>query len=787
MKIESSENKKDKQISKKNPLTLIVGISAGHPKKTLLVALIVTIMFMVLAANLKIDSSMEGVFGDDVPEEIEDFIEVGEEFGEQELVTVVVDCEKSNETAAKMFLEELAQKLEGNDWFRDIQYTQNMDFAQEKTILYVPAEYLYFVMDPNATAESVDMTHQYIISSLNEPQYFVSENGNIYILNMILNSTLDDVEVRAEIFDGLYELLEEVQDSDPQYKDLNVGFTGSMAVMDYEGDKMALNDMYITGIITFILILIILFISFKSISLPLLSLVPLVMGIVITAGIIAVIYGALSMLAAVFAVLLLGLGIDFSIHILTRFTEELNGHEDIKKAFERTSLSTGKAIVIGTMTTAVAFGALAFSNTSGMRQMGVILAIGLITTMLCVFAVLPALITLRLRRGKLWQKLNKRAKYNILKKIGSASTKYAAVIILILLIVSVFLALQVPAVSIDENLHELQPKTTNSYKQLEKVKENFNYTEDYILCVADGYDELVYTVNGFSQIPEIMEVESILSFLPENQTVKLQIFEQAKAQNPELENVSWMNLDEMSWRDLPESIKVNWVSEGPDGERFLIRVSAWGNIWDKDYREALVAQMNEVNSNIVARAIMFPVLMDAMTQDVINVTFYAGIPIFLIVFIGFKRKNPVYAFLALIPVAIGIGGILALAEFLDISLNMVSIMMIPLVIGIGIDDGIHILHRYKEEGKGSIPHVVQNTGKAVFLTTVTTCLAFSSFTVAQHPGMRALGQVPVLGLILAFVGAIVFLPALVRVVFEKRKEVKALDTSNVQKSQAEDA
>ena len=144
------------------------------------------------------------------------------------------------------------------------------------------------------------------------------------------------------------------------------------------------------------------------------------------------------------------------------------------------------------------------------------------------------------------------------------------------------------------------------------------------------------------------------------------------------------------------------------------------------------------------------------------------IPIIIIVYIGFRTKNPVYAVLALVPVLVGVGSILALSKFFMIDLNMISIMMIPLVIGIGIDDGIHILHRYKEEGPGSIPKVVQNTGKAIFLTTATTCLAFSSFLVAEHPGMRPMGGTPVLGLTMAFIAAIIFLPALIGLIMDRK-------------------
>lgn len=771
--------KQDKQIKKvqnsetkatKNPLVWAARVSTTHPWKVLLVFTVIVILFMVPTSQMQIDSSMEGMFGEDPPREVKKFQDVAELFGEQELVTIVVDCSDSNGTIAKMFLADLATVLGNGNDFTDIQYTQNMNFGGEKTILYLPEEYLYFVLDPNATAESVNGTYQYIVGQFNEPAYFVSENGNIYLLNMILNGSIESADQRLEIFDGLYETLDDVQDSDPIYSDLEVGFTGSIAVMDYEGDKMALNDVMVTFVITFILILILLFVSFRSISLPAMALVPLFFGIIITAGITILIYGALSMVAAFFAVLLLGLGIDFAIHLLARFTEDMDEYKDVKKAFENTSKNTGKAIVLGTLTTATAFGALLFSKTSGMHQMGAVLAIGLIVTVTCVFFVLPALVTLRLRVGKLKHKLQKQAKYESFATVGRTAKKYAVVFIVILLVFGAFVVYEARDIGINEDFHELMPKTVPSYKQLEKVKDNFNYTEDYLICVVDSYDELVTTVEGFRVIPEIMEVESVLDLLPQNQSAKLAVFGQARLQNPELNNVTWLNIQEMTYRDLPEDIRKNWVYVHPDGsESFLIRTKAWGNVWADDYRESLLIEMREVNPNVVGRAIAFTELIALITEDVINVSIFAAIPIVIIVYIGFRKRNPAYALLAGVPVLFGVGGVLALSDYLGIDLNMISIMMIPLVIGIGIDDGIHILHRYKEEGKGSIPKTIQTTGKAVFLTTATTCLAFSSFIVAEHPGMRPMGGVPVLGLILAFIAAIVFLPALIAVTLDRQK------------------
>ncbi len=748
----------------------MITFSTRHPGKTLLIFLAITFIFLIPTSQLTIDSSMGGMLGEDMPDEIQQFVELSELFGEQELVTVVVDATDSDEETAISYLEDLSVELEKYSYYKDIKFSQSMDFTDDQTILYLTETYLYFLLDSEASVESAQENYTLLMGTINQPTYFVSESGNIYLLNLILNVAIDSLDIRVDVIETVKNSMVNVQNSKPLYTNLEVGYTGSMVVMDYEGDQLAMDDMAKAFVVTFIFILVLLFVSFRSLSLPALALIPLICGIIITAGSIYLIYGSLSIMSAVFAVLLMGLGIDFCIHLLTRFMEEMEVSDDIQAAFRKTSVNTGKAIILGTLTTATAFGALMFSKIQGMHEMGVVLAIGLIVTLICVFFILPALVTIRLRYGKLRSKLHKRSKFKILGSVGRVTSRYAIIFVAIFVVLGVFFTYSATNVEMEGDMQKLQPKTVPAYEQLEKVKENFNYTEDYLICIASSYDELVEQVVLFEQNPKIMQVESILSYLPQDQEGVLELFENAKTVHPEFSEISWLNVDYMAWDDLPEDVLKNWVYSDSDGDLFLIRMAAWGNIWDKEYREKLIDELEEVNPNIVGRAIMVPKLVDMMGDDVIKVTMFAGIPIFIIVFIGFRKKNPVYALLALIPVAFGIIGLLALSGPFGVDLNMTSIIMIPLVVGIGIDNGIHILHRYKEEGKGSIPLVVQHTGKAIFLTTATTCLAFSSFLIAEHPGIRSLGQVPVLGLILCFIAAIIFLPAFIAVILDKLKK-----------------
>lgn len=745
-----------------------VNISTGHPFLTLLSVLVIAIIFIIPASQLRTNTSMDSFFGDDP--NIEKYTSFTEEFGNQELITVVVDCSKSNYSVAEAYLTELKPALEGTGWFKEIRYTHNMESVGESAILYLPKEHLNFLLDPNSTSEIIEMTYERMMGEFDRPNYYVSENGDIYLLNMNINITLDDMAVREEVFEGLYNILEEVRERDPKYKDLDVGYTGGMLVVDYEADKMAMNDVFTTAVITFLLIFILLIFSFRSLSIPMLAVIPLIVGIIITAGIIQIIFGSLGMMSMSFAVLLLGLGVDFSIHLLTRFMDEMGDHNDINLAFKHTFVHTGKGVILGCLTTTTAFGALYFGKAQAMQEMGIISVMGLLITLLSVFFILPALVTVRLKFGKLKNKMvERKTRFGMLKGMGHVSTRFAVIFIIVMLIIGGFFAFKVPDAKLSSDIGEMQPKTIPTYIQLEKVKNNFNYTEDYLLCAALSFDELVSNVDGLRTIPEVMEVESILDFLPDGQEEKLRILEQATEIHPGLSNLTWMNIEAMTWEDLPGTVKENWVSISDDGLKFLVRIKTWGDIYDEEYRDELIPKLKEVDEDIVAQALLWPKLIDAMTEDVVRVSIIASIPIMIIVYIGFRKLNPMYMILALVPVAFGVTGILALYEYVGVSLNFVSILTIPLVIGIGIDDGIHVIHRYLEEGKGSIPLVIQNVGKAIFLTTATTCLAFSSFMFAEHPSMMALGRVPVLGLSICFLASVLFLPALMKMTIDRKR------------------
>lgn len=128
-----------------------------------------------------------------------------------------------------------------------------------------------------------------------------------------------------------------------------------------------------------------------------------------------------------------------------------------------------------------------------------------------------------------------------------------------------------------------------------------------------------------------------------------------------------------------------------------------------------------------------------------------------------------WALLALLPLAVGVLWMLLLMELLDLSLNFYNLVVLPAVLGIGNDAGVHLVHRYREEGRGSIRYVLRSTGEHVAMGSLTTMIGFGGLLLSFHPGLRSIGELAVVGIGTTLLAALLFLPALLQWLEERKR------------------
>ncbi len=204
--------------------------------------------------------------------------------------------------------------------------------------------------------------------------------------------------------------------------------------------------------------------------------------------------------------------------------------------------------------------------------------------------------------------------------------------------------------------------------------------------------------------------------------------------------------------DLPPSLRNRFV--GVTG-KFLIMVSPKKDIWQRDQQEEFVKELRTVDPKVTGTPVQLYEYTTLLKDSYVEAAWYALAAIAIMVFIHFRSLSSVV--LALLPVGIGsiwMGGLMGACH---IPFNPANIMTLPLVIGIGVTNGIHILNRFAEERKPGI--LSKSTGKAVFISGLTTISGFGSLILARHQGIRSLGEVMSIGVATCMVAGLTFLPA----------------------------
>ena len=141
--------------------------------------------------------------------------------------------------------------------------------------------------------------------------------------------------------------------------------------------------------------------------------------------------------------------------------------------------------------------------------------------------------------------------------------------------------------------------------------------------------------------------------------------------------------------------------------------------------------------------------------------------VFLLLYADFKKLR--HALMAMIPLACGVFWMVGLMHLFGMKLNFINVIGLPLIIGIGIDDGVHIMHRWRNEGSGRIYTVFSSTGKAILLTTLTTMFAFGSLVFSIFRGWASFGGALAIGVGACFLTTLLILSGILGLIERKKQ------------------
>jgi len=194
----------------------------------------------------------------------------------------------------------------------------------------------------------------------------------------------------------------------------------------------------------------------------------------------------------------------------------------------------------------------------------------------------------------------------------------------------------------------------------------------------------------------------------------------------------------------------------PDGDVFQPRELA-------DYVQA--------SRRVSESATGFPLVFQKMAGRIIGgfrrAVIAGGLLVLVILFIDFRNLRD--ATLAMIPLIIGMVWMIGAMRLFDISFNFANLVAVPLIIGVGIDNGVHVVQRVRLEGREGMHVVLRHTGRAILIASLTTMVGFGSLALASHRGMSSLGLVLLLGVGSCLITSTLVLPNLLVVLGIARK------------------
>jgi len=776
-------------------------IPRRFPGALLILAIVLSGISIYVASGLNFRPRMDNLLPQDLPL-IKEFNEVVAKTGGSGPLVVVL--ERLNPIKASNVIDKLTRALKTVPGVHFVDSKIPEKFLKDRQLLLIPKAELDQL--ESLVEEAIDyargqfggffgedrlfnpvklqsLADRYQIFEDVNPYHTGKKKGNFYIF-VKPKGTVTDTDFTKQFVQSVQEAIDQTG-LEEEIPDLLINLTGSLIVR-LEENQFIQTDLKKSAVLAASMASFIIFIYTRSwFSMPLI-IFPLLLSLSYTFALTRLFIGHLNIISGFLVAILMGLGIDYGIHLYIRFKQELLKEKTIAEAAELVVTQVGRSGLIAMLTTISVFSILSSSDFQGFSEFGKIATLGIVCTFFTYYFIFPAQ---ALFYDKIhWLQKPKPRLFTL--KIGrlySSTPYFLTAMFLLLMVLSFFL---LPGLSFEYDFQKLKGKSPASdYETFTTEDYGFAFSPTLILTPekkslfdihnalekikAENGDQTIiglqYSLNLFSR-EEYESKKDVLNrihklFYDNSDIIK---FSLGKDRYENFEKL--VNAEPFDEKQIPQSLEQKL--RAGDDYLVLLLSPADKNFFKVENIYQLEKEMEElkhllakddIKTSILNENLIAAEILEWVKEKGPNAMGIAFAMVFAILVVDLQSFR--LAFITFLPLFTGLVLTGAVMSAFNIKLNFINIVMLPSIVGIMIDHCIYLSHHILDYSKGASLKSLKETGSAIILSALTSLTGYVSLNIAHHEGIRSIASVVGLGIITCTLCALFMLPAL----FELRK------------------
>ncbi|MEW6108239.1 MAG: MMPL family transporter [Nitrospirota bacterium] len=599
--------------------------------------------------------------------------------------------------------------------------------------------------------------------------YFLTPDGKKLIMILSPKKSPRDISFSGEMVNTLERILRKYRTGG-----FNAEITGSHAIALHEASVMK-SEITKNILMSFLGVMVIFIVFFRSLKGLLYVILPVFTSIIATTGLMMSFTGSLSEVTGAFAGLIVGLGIDIGIILYVRYLVNSAAFTDMTSCMDKSISDVYRGITTGVVTTALIFFPMMFSSFKGIKELGLFTGTGILLCWVFLFG--PFSIIIKPSSGKF-------VEIKAIRKLSVFASRKPFKVISITAAVTVLLAFFIPRIHVTGEITELGTGNNPARKILEDIRGS--YIKEQGVFITEISEDLE------SALARSLRIKETVSRDMKDVVTAGDILPPISRQEKNIGTLASLNaeeiLDNFDREAAEKGFNISGFHKFKEGLKNMLYNREPLTIKDmepvKDFLGRLIAKENNgwriiVTGNLAGNnsfdsfegmkytgpVFIRQELLDILKKDAVLVSAIGLILVNIILYIDFRKFF--YVLLCQIPVFISILWTLGIMGLLGISLNFMNAIVFVMLIGIGTDYTVHLLHRYSKDR--DIENTFLQTGKAVLVAGLTTIAGFGSIGFSSYRGLATMGQVAAIGTGLCVILSLCIIPSFLKL-YEKTPE-----------------